>query len=598
MIRHSQQRARILIADDNPSVRDVLRLLLEENFDCTEVSSAEEALELLRKETFQLVLSDITMGGMSGLDMVPYALQLAPDAIVIMISGEQTVESAINAMRVGAFDYITKPFDLRHVEAAVHRALNHQELILSKRRYELYLEELLKERTDQVNRLSFFDSLTGLPNRTLFEDRLAQAIHSAHRNKEVLCVMLVDVDRFKTINDTLGPVIGDELLHAVATRLQVCFTENETVARIGSNEFAVLLPNNGPEHMHKTWQDVSECFNQSFNCGGRECYVTASTGMSFYPLDGLDAHDLIKNAGAALFRVKKEGGNSYQFYTSEMSHQAIRRLSLESSLRGAVDRGEFTVFYQPQVRLNTMQMVGVEALLRWNHPEHGMISPLEFIPLLEETGMILPVGEWVLTTACLQARQWQNSGYGSIKVAVNLSPRQFRQAELAEIVSEALLKAELEPTLLELELTESSVMSDPEETVRILERLKGMNVGIAIDDFGTGYSSLSYLRNFPITTLKIDKSFMAGCGVGTAEGAIVKAIVALARSLEMQVKAEGVETVEQLDFLRTLGCDEIQGYLFSRPVPAESIIKVLQRRGNIGRLNQPDMFSEPEFERT
>jgi EAL domain-containing protein (putative c-di-GMP-specific phosphodiesterase class I) len=315
-------------------------------------------------------------------------------------------------------------------------------------------------------------------------------------------------------------------------------------------------------------------------------------------LDGLEAHDLIKNAGAALFRVKKEGGNSYQFYTSEMSHQAIRRLSLESSLRGAVDRGEFTVFYQPQVRLDTMQMVGVEALLRWNHPEHGMISPLEFIPLLEETAMILPVGEWVLSTACLQARQWQNSGYGSIKVAVNLSPRQFRQAELAEIVSEALLKAGLEPTLLELELTESSVMSDPEETVRILERLKAMNVGIAIDDFGTGYSSLSYLRDFPITTLKIDKSFMAGCGVGTAEGAIVKAIVALARSLEMQVKAEGVETVEQLDFLRTLGCDEIQGYLFSRPVPVESIVKILQRRGTIGQLDQPDMFSELEFERT
>lgn len=570
------KKSRILIADDEAQIRDLLCELLSPSHECVGVDSAEQALRLLRAEKFDLVLSDIRMGGLSGLEMVPHVLSIAPETVVIMISGGQTIENAIEALRVGAFDYITKPFDLRHVEVAVRRALDHRELRASKRRYENDLEELIKQRTAQVDHLSYHDALTGLPNRLLFEDRVAQAILSAQRNQQMVAVMLLDLDRFQSINDTLGPMVGDRVLCDVAERLGICGRAGDSMARLGSDEFALLLTQlENPEDADNLNQKIVAAFQHPFFCGSHELYITASKGISFYPLDGTDAHSLLKNAGAALCQAKEQGGNAYQIYTADMNAGSLKRLALENSLRRALERDEFIVHYQPQADADTRNITGVEALVRWQHPELGLISPAEFIPLAEETGLMVPLGEWVLRTACAQNKAWQQAGYIKFSMSVNLSLRQFRQTNLTGMVEQVIRETGLDPTCLELELTESSVMMNTESAVTTLRKLQALGIRIAIDDFGTGYSSLNYLKNLPIDTLKIDRSFVRDAATNPVDAAIVQAIITLAHSLNLKVKAEGIETQEQLDFLRLLRCDEIQGYLLSRPLPAEALEQLL-----------------------
>jgi diguanylate cyclase (GGDEF)-like protein len=569
-------KARILIADDDVQVRELLCELLSPNYECVGVNSAEQALTLLRAERFDLILSDIRMGGLSGLEMVPHVLSIAPETMVIMISAGQNIECAVEALRVGAFDYITKPFALRHVEAAVRRALDHLALRESKRRYEHDLKELIKQRTAQVDHLSYHDGLTGLPNRTLFEDRVAQAILAAQRNRRMLAVMLLDIDRFQTTNDTLGPVIGDRVLCDVAERLGGCVREGDSIARLGSDEFAILLTQlESTEDAENLHQKIVAAFRHPFQCGAHELYLTASKGISFYPLDGTNTHSLLKNAGAALCEAKEQGGDGYQAYRAAMNAGSLKRLELENSLRRALDRDEFVVYYQPQADVSTRNITGVEALVRWQHPELGFISPAEFIPLAEETGLMVPLGEWVLRTACAQAKAWQRAGFTNLSVSVNLSLRQFRQTNLTGMVEQVLTETGLAPSCLELELTESSVMKNTERAVATLRRLQALGIRIAIDDFGTGYSSLNYLKNLPIDTLKIDRSFVRDAATNPVDAAIVQAIITLAHSLNLRVKAEGVETQEQLDFLRRLRCDEIQGYLLSRPLPAEALERLL-----------------------
>lgn len=574
------KRPRLLIADDEASIREVLRVSLCESYECVEAASAEEALELLRGEKFDLILSDIQMNGMSGLEMVPHALRRDPDTVVIMISAERAIESAVEAMRAGAFDYVTKPFDLRHVEAAVRRALEHRALREAKRRYEVYLEEMIERRTAEVDHLSHHDALTGLPNRALFEDRLAQALLSAQRSKQRLAILSLNLDRFKLINDTLGPAAGDELLRRVAERVSACVREGDSVARYGSDEFALLLTQVGEaEDVIEISRRVLEAFKQPFRCNGHTLYLTTSAGVSIYPEDGKDAHTLLKNAGAALHRAKWQEGNTCQLYTADLNAKALRRLTLGSYLRQALEREEFEVHYQPQVKVDDFRIVGAEALVRWRHPELGMVSPAEFIPLAEETGLIVPLGEWVLRAACGQIREWHGDGANHLCIAVNLSPRQFRQPDLIGMVERALAETGLDARYLELELTEGSVMTDPRKAAATLRELRLMGIGVAIDDFGTGYSSLSHLKSFPLTTLKIDKAFLSDAVTNPADAAIVGAIVALARSLDLRVKAEGVETEEQLEFLRALECDEAQGYLFGMPLPAQEFARLLPESG-------------------
>jgi diguanylate cyclase (GGDEF)-like protein len=578
MSAEGEARPRILIVDDEPGVRGVLRDFLCDSYSCETAGSAAEALVMLRERRFDLVLSDIRMPGMSGLEMLPLVREAAPDAVVVMISAEQAIDSAIEAMRAGVFDYVVKPFDFRQVEAAVARAASHQALLRAERRHRLDLEELVTRRTEERDRLAHYDPLTGLPNRPLFQERLAQALSRAARDGQPLAVMLLGLDQLKSINETLGYITGDEVLRGVAERLSGRLRESDTVARWGGNEFVLLLAEvRSAEGAVTVARKVRESLKPPFDAGGSELYVTASIGISMYPHDGRDGGTLLKNAGAALHRTKQRGGDGYQFYSAEMNRKALDRLLLEGDLRRALERNEFVLHYQPVAATDTGLIVSLEALVRWQHPERGLVPPTDFIPLAEETGLILAVGEWVLRTACAQVRAWQDEGLPPLPVAVNLSGRQFRQRDLPVLISRVLRETGLAPEYLKLELTESCVMEDPEFAAAALGLLKAGGVGVSIDDFGTGYSSLSHLKRFPIDSLKIDRSFVRDATGDEDDAAIVAAVILLARTLRLGVIAEGVETEEQLELLRTLGCGQAQGYLFIRPLPAAELKRLLPR---------------------
>jgi diguanylate cyclase len=571
---------RILIVDDEPVIRDVLVELLGETYECRDVSSAEEALGLLRAEEFDLVLSDIRMGGLSGLELIPRILDTAPDTVVVMISGEQTIDSAIHAMRAGAFDYVTKPLDFDLVRAAVARALDYQSVRRANRRHQRELEELVRRRTDELNHLTYHDALTGLPNRAQFEDRLAQALPAAGRSGQALAVLVYGLDRLRTINETLGYLNGDEALRAVARRLAGALPAGAVAARWGGNEFAVLLTQvGGTEDVVAATLAVREALNTPLFVGGHELTVSTSAGISMYPDDERDADGLLRKALAALRRAREHGGGDYQFYSAEVNVRALGHLMLESALRRAAENGELVLHYQPQVDVATREVVGLEALVRWRHPEQGMIPPADFIPLAEETGLIIPIGEWVLRRACAQARAWQDEGFAPLPVAVNVSGRQFRRKELPELVARVLDETGLPPSSLRLELTESCVMEDAAFAAGVLRELKAKGVGVSVDDFGTGYSSLSQLRRLPFDELKIDRSFVHAATHDEDDAAVVAAIVLLARTLRLQVVAEGVETEGELELLRSFGCGRAQGYLFSRPLPAEDVRRQLPLKG-------------------
>jgi diguanylate cyclase (GGDEF)-like protein len=577
------QLPKILIIDDEEQVRNLLVAVLGNAYECRTASSAEEALTALVSEAFDLVVSDIDMGGMSGIELVPKLHSMAPDTVVLMISGNQDIETAINAMRVGAFDYITKPLDLRHVEAAVDRALHHRNLLREKQQYKEQLEQLLEERTAEVDRLAYYDTVTQLPNRTLFEDRLAQAVAVAKSSGQTLGVLFISVDQFKKVNDTLGHGPGDSLLKEFGERLKSCISQTDTVARFGNDEFALLRTHiGGTKDVIEAIGSLEQMLKFSFDLDGQELFATASVGVSLFPLDGEDVQTLLKNAGAALYKAKRSGGANYQFYTADMHELASHRLALETSLRRAIQNEEFLIHFQPRVSVDSLEITGVEALVRWQHPQLGLVSPAEFIPLAEDTGLIVPIGEWVLREACLQNKRWQEQGFAPIQMAVNICARQFRDQDLAQTVIRILDETNLAPQHLELELTESSIMQNAELAASVLSRLKGMGINISIDDFGTGFSSLASLKRLPIDALKVDKSFVMDATTDPDDAALVMAIITLAHNLRLKVIAEGVETEEQLRFLHLLRCDEIQGFLFSKPLPAENLVSLLDSyRGRI-----------------
>jgi diguanylate cyclase (GGDEF)-like protein len=487
-----------------------------------------------------------------------------------MISGQNTIDFAIEALRVGAFDYITKPFDLRHVDAAVRRALVHHKLLVEKRRYDHHLEELVRERTAEIEHLAFYDKLTDLPNRVLFADRCAMALESGQEEKHTVGVMLVSLDRFKKITDTLGHSAGDTVLIEVAERIQACVGDGATVGRFDGDEFGLLLTKGTEvEDVVAISESIHETFKHSFVVSGQEVYLTASIGISRFPLNGEDSSTILKNAAAALYRAKQQGGSNHQFYTSDMNARAVTRLTLESDLRRAVANNEFVTYYQPFVNFASGQVVGMEALVRWRHPQLGILLPAEFIAVAEDTGLVVELSNWVMRSACAQTRRWQDKGHGPLRIAVNISARHLRQEKFLEQVSDILDQSGLDASCLELELTETSMMQNAESGSKLLAQLRELGVKIAIDDFGTGYSSLSYLKRLPIDTVKLDRSFVTGATRDPDDAALVMAIVTLAHNLRLRVVAEGVETEEQLAFLRLLRCDEGQGYLFGKPSPAD-----------------------------
>jgi diguanylate cyclase (GGDEF)-like protein/PAS domain S-box-containing protein len=430
---------------------------------------------------------------------------------------------------------------------------------------------------ERVEFQAYHDLLTGLPNRLLLRDRLSVAMAHAQRRRHHLALMFLDLDHFKLINDTLGHSAGDRLLQDLAQRLSGCVRQDDTVARVGGDEFTLLFPGLGRGlDAVRMAQKVLKSIAQPFLLDGQELHVTASVGIAIYPEDGKDAEGLMSNADGAMYRAKDLGRNNYQLWTSGMNSRALERMALEGRLRRALERDEFVLHYQPIVDLATGAIVGMEALLRWQHPERGLVGPDTFIPVAEDCRLIIPIGEWVLTEACRQLRRWHDDGFTGLRIAVNLSARQFQQQDLAQTVETALLEAALPPQSLELEITESVAMQSAEWTASVLRVLQRMGVRISIDDFGTGQSSLSYLKHFPLTTLKIDRAFVKDIRVNSDGEAIVRAVVALAHVLKLRVVAEGVETPEQISFLREVGCEEVQGYFYSKPEPAENLRELLR----------------------
>lgn len=433
-----------------------------------------------------------------------------------------------------------------------------------------------KRHEEQLAHQATHDTLTGLPNRTILNDRIGLLIERAAREKTVVALFLLDLDRFKEINDSLGHGAGDELLQGMAARLTDLMRDSDTVARLGGDEFVILVEMEMADSAIPVAQRILDAMARPFSISGREIFIGASIGISLYPKDGDSAEELLKNADVAMYRAKKRGRNRFRFYDENMDASSVERLSLETSLRRAVDNGELLLYYQPQVNLHSGEIIGAEALIRWQHPEMGLVSPAKFIPLAEESGLIFPIGEWVMRTACAQIRSWQDAGVMTPTVAVNLSAHQFRQRQLVKMTTGVLLDTGIDGRYLELEMTESAVMEDADRVIRILRELKEAGTAISIDDFGTGYSSLSYLKQFAIDKLKVDQSFVREITRDPSDAAIVVAIITMAHSLGLNVIAEGVETEGQLEYLRSHGCDEMQGYFFSRPVPVGDFEQMLR----------------------
>ncbi len=448
---------------------------------------------------------------------------------------------------------------------------------------------------ERIQRLAYYDTLTDLPNRALLSDRLDLAIAHAKRGGSKCAVLFLDMDRFKNINDALGHSIGDQLLQSVAIRLKECVREVDTVARMGGDEFVVILDSMAEtDSIMPVARKILHSLSQPYEIEGHNIRATPSIGISVYPDDGTDHESLIMSADSAMYHAKEMGRDNYQFFRHEMNVRAVERHVIESHLRHALERQEFVLHYQPQVDIKTGHIVGAEALVRWNHPVAGLISPAKFIPVAEESGLIIPLGEWILNEACRQNLEWQNAGLPPVSIAVNLSAAQFRQQNLCRLINDTLNKTGLEPHYLELELTEGLVMSNTNSAVEALNCFKEMGVRISIDDFGTGYSSLSYLKHFPIDYLKIDQSFVRDITTNPDDAAITTAIINMAQGLNLRTIAEGVETAEQLTFLRLHSCDVVQGYYFSKPVPAAEFAEILRMsyvsksvawRGKLGALD-------------
>jgi diguanylate cyclase (GGDEF)-like protein len=470
---------------------------------------------------------------------------------IIVLTGTDDHNLALKAVKSGAQDYLVKG---RLDRELLLRSMRYS---IERKRYQLQLER-------QAN----YDALTGLPNRNLLRDRLRLALFG-QRMPRALAVVFIDLDHFKFVNDSLGHSVGDKLLKAMAERLRLMLRDGDTVARLGGDEFVLVLNDPSNEDViYRAMQRISAGLAEPLEIDGKELVVTCSAGISLCPQDGPDVDTLLKNADAAMYRAKERGRNNFQFFTSEMNERVNERLALEHALRRAIEQREFVLHYQQRVDLKTGAIVGAEALVRWMHPEWGLVRPARFIPLAEETGLIVPIGEFVLREACRQARAWLDQGLDPGLVSVNLSARQFRHEALVRQVSRVLEETRLDPRHLEMELTESTVMHNVEAAVATLQGLKSLGISLSVDDFGTGYSSLAYLRNLPIDKLKIDRSFVRDIGAGTSanEGVLAQAIISLGHNLHLQVVAEGVETDAQVRFLRKHQCDEGQGFFYGEPV--------------------------------
>ena len=578
MTRHP---IRILLVQGSPDHRRLTRRglkpelspeLFPEGFSSYELHEAADVpsgLAVLAAHPCDVILYDLESGAAPGAGLEGLAELRAEDPGLPLIAiGSATEEERVaRALRGGAWDFVPRTGLQSPAADVLPRAIRYA---LERHRLQRELEH-----THQLGlHAAHHDALTGLPNRELFRSRLRQLLAQVRRAPRQFAVLFLDLDRFKQINDSLGHGTGDRVLQAVAERLQACIRASDTAARRGGDEFTLILDDiRRGQDAARVAKKILTRLEAPIEVDGQELFVGASIGISLYPADGAEVDMLVKHADIAMYRAKARGGGGSQFYLPDMNDRALERMEMENSLHAALERGEFVLHYQPQVDLASGEVASMEALVRWRHPDLGLVYPDEFIPLAEETGLIVRLGEWVLGEACAQAVRWHAQGLPAVPVAVNYSARQFQFKRPAERVELALRKAGLGPEMLEVELTESAVMKDPSFAIDALRQLSELGVSISIDDFGTGHSSLAYLKRFPITKLKIDKGFIRTLRNDSRDAAITQAIIGMAHSLQMKAVAEGVETESQLDYLRTPGpggaCDEVQGYLFSPPLPAE-----------------------------
>ncbi|WP_211462092.1 EAL domain-containing protein [Collimonas silvisoli] len=554
--------ALVLVVDDDRSTRSALRYtLLRDGFRVAEAENGAQALRVLRRIQPEVILMDAVMPVMDGFTACArlQALPTHQNIPVLMITGLEDNLSVERAFTAGASDYIPKPIHFAVLSQRVRR-------IIEANRAE-----------KRVRDLAFNDSLTGLPNRAMFFDQLKRSVEQARLTGDAVAVLFLDLDRFKYVNDTLGHDIGDQLLILVAQRIRRSVRIVDCVARLGGDEFTVVLADmTGPNAASTVAQNICNSLSAPFSIDGHGIFVSASIGISLYPQDGVDVGTLLQHADTAMYRAKK-ASSGFKFFEASMEAAISEKMRMESDLRDALNRHELEVFYQPQVRFDTHEIVGMEALVRWHHPTRGMVGPKEFIPLAEETDLINVIGGWVLRTACAQLQNWIKSGMPAMRVAVNFSVRQL-QNDFTTTVERVLAEIGLPPELLELEITESTLMENAEDNLQALHRLHSLGVRLTIDDFGTGYSSLAYLKRFPVDTIKIDQSFVQDVPQDLDDSAIVKSIIALAHSLRLEVVAEGVETESQLNFLKEISCDLMQGYYFGKPMPVEQFADFIMHR--------------------
>ncbi|MDB5824584.1 MAG: Response regulator receiver protein [Herminiimonas sp.] len=583
--------AKILLVDDDGRKRAALAAALGGLSENVAVArSGADALRMLLKDDFAVILLDVRMPDMDGIEtarMIRGRDSCKHIPIIFVSSYVQEECDMLQGYALGAVDFIFTPIIPEILRAKVSVFLDLFEKTQTIKRYGQQLESLVEQRTadlkaeiaehldtqDRLSHLAHHDVLTGLPNRLQFVDHLQQALERSRRHGRIVAVMFLDTDRFKVVNDTMGHQAGDELLKAMSSRLLSCVRPGDTVGRFGGDEFALLFNDvASADDVAPIALKLLAALRPPFRINGRRFFSTGSVGISLYPADGEDADSLLKHADIAMYRAKENGGNSFRFYEASMHAHALQRLELETELRLALERNEFVLHYQPQYDLHTGRMSGVEALIRWDKPGVGLVPPLTFIPALEDTGLIVPVGEWALRTACDQHRAWCADGLPpDLRIAVNVSGKQCDSGRLAETVLKAVRQNGIRPECLEIEITESTLMKNAQLAAAQMREMNEAGVRFAIDDFGIGYSSLSHLKRFPINILKIDQTFVRDITRDPDDAAIVGAIITMAHALGIKVVAEGVETRDQLDFLKDRDCDYAQGYLMSRPIPGDQL---------------------------
>ena len=569
-VADKQVSLRLLMIEDNPDDEAlILRAIRKGGFNVehVRVDNGEDLLTVLKRKDWDIVLSDYQMPEFNGLAALKIVKQRNKDLPFIVVSGTIGEEVAVEAMRSGAQDYLMKD-NLTRLVPAIRRELADAD----ERR-------ALREAQQTLRHQAYHDILTGLPNRWLLRDRMEQALKYVRQKKTGLAVMFLDLDRFKNLNDTLGHMIGDYLLRAVAERLNLILNERDTLARLGGDDFVVMLMDIlGPEQAAAAADLLLTALHEPFVLDDKEIYVGASIGIALNPANGDEFDVLIKNAESAMYYAKDQGRNNYQFFSHEIQAATADRFAIENELRGAIRASELRLYYQPQFTLHDGRITGLEALVRWEHPKRGLTAPDKFIPVAEESGLIIPLGEWVLRQAVEDGVKLRNAGCKLQRLAINLSARQLYHQDTLDMLRDMVARGDLGTDALEIEITESGIMQNPEQAVANLNAIRDMGIGIAIDDFGTGYSSLAYLKRFPINILKIDRSFIRDITLDQDDTTIVKTILAMAQALNLRVIAEGVETQEQYDFLAELGCAEGQGYLFARPMPCEDLISFYRDR--------------------